>query len=320
VTLYYIYSNREKSLSIRKKADSFSQLIEEYGVSCKVLDVSTYKFALFLKFIFSIKPEDSFYVRDNFNFFTMAIALLFASRVTIECNRPLYYFGGKKSKIFQTVRNFFNFFMYSRVKKFNCVTEEILEICKRQAGSNRSYFCLGNLSGYLSSGNIQPTPVSDKKFQFAFVGDIMQPWQGSELIFNILRQNKALNLLVVGKKFEVPLDLQGQIEMVGEVSDSTDVARLVSKCIIGFSAMNMSIRGQKNISALKHADYVRAGIPIIASAADTFLMGKYPYALIEENFDFVFPEHSESEISDFQILVRSSAQRKFKEFMSWLKQ
>jgi len=316
--IVYIFSNRQNAVSIEKKANKFCHLLRDYGIHADIYNVSNYNLLKLLKLIKLLNRTDCIYVRDNFNPFCMIIAFLYSKKCVLECNRPLFYLHGSKSSIFQYVRNILNKVMYFRLRKFNCVTNEILESVKQGVPDDAQVISLGNVHGYLGREYTFPTPREEKEFDFAFLGDLTQPWQGRERIFQCLRQNKDYRLLIIGRLVKIPSDIFDQVVQIGIIEDAAEILKQLGRAKTGLSAMAMSKRRQKYISALKHADYVAAGLPIISSAEDSFLINKYTYQVLSDDAELAPLEIINETVQMKQIEVRNSAEQMFIGFVSWL--
>lgn len=318
--IIYIFSNRKKALSIEKKAVQFSKLLNTHGVETEIYNVSRLNLFKIFFLIGSINKSDIVYVRDNFNPYCMIVALLFSKKCVLECNRPLSYRYGRKNLLFQYARNIMNKVMYFRLRKFNCVTNEICESVAKSVAIDAKVISLGNIHGYLARQYSMPIRLDKKEFDFAFLGDLTQSWQGKERIFSCLRRNRDYKLLIIGNEVEIPQDIFEQVTQVGMKTDNGEILYLLGKAKTGLSAMDMSQRRQKYISALKHADYVAAGLPIIASAEDSFLIDKYIYKVLPNDIDLTPLECDDEFIKLKQLEVKNSAEQIFKDFILWLKQ
>lgn len=317
--ILYIYSNRQNSMSIEKKARKFCDLLNSQSSQASLCNVSKLNmFEVFL-LILRLSDFDCIYLRDNFDPFCYFIALFFPKKITLECNRPIFYTYGSKSTTFQYLRNICNRIFYMRIRKFNCVTIEIANSVKKSVSPKAKVISLGNVHGYLGREYVKPISSRNKQYDFVFLGNLNQPWQGKSRIFDCLHNNKDCKLLILGDTVTIPPEITEQVTQKGIVTDPSDISRLLRKAKIGLSAMDMSKRRQKFVSALKHADYVAAGIPIVASAIDTFLIDKYAYKVISQDDDLLPPVEDVYTTAQEQLDVKISAEQQFKGFIQWLK-
>lgn len=238
--------------------------------------------ALYIKRLsLKLLKADRVVMRSTVNFSSLLVVLFLRSRVILEENRSYMNFEGSKKRFILFIRFLGALVFYRLVNTIWVTNYDAAVSFENSIFKNKVKRVYNPFSALQRILERDSDRIKDIGFVGVFVGDLRQPWQGGRNLLKLLSDPSVSRVHVVGPVVEE--FSHHKICWHGIKRSVSEITEIVGRAHFGIGPLNMSMRKMKQVTALKHAFYISAQIPIVLDIPDSLCEQiDYPIIYVHE--------------------------------------